>query len=234
MSNKRRTTLAGALWLGLATVVAPHQALSQAQVGHDPEHSPYRDLRATHQFTLSAGYLAGGGGQAGVGPKQGPLAGLRYSLSLGAVEVNLGAHAADLDRHVMSPTAAPDQRALGVASQSMFLVDGGFTLRVTGAKTWHGLMPYVGMTLGAAIGGAVPADTSGFRFGNQFQWGPHLGVRFYGPGSLSLWVEGWDPQWRLKYPNVFASGATPLITIGSKEWVHNPALLVGFSVTPWH
>src|SRR5574341_2142073 len=133
MSNKLGSSLSTAFLLGLAIMVSPTRALSQAQVGHDPAHSPYHDLRATHQFTLSGGYLAGGGGQAGVGPRQGPLLGLRYSLSLGAVELRLGVHAADLDRHMADPTAPPDKQAAGVAPQQVLISDVGFSLRLTGA-----------------------------------------------------------------------------------------------------
>ncbi len=234
MSNKLRTSLTTCATLALAAVVAPRQA--QGQVGHDPERSPYHDLRATHQFTLSGGYLAGGGGRVGVGPKQGPLVGLRYSLSLGAVELNLGLHAAELDRHIVDPTAPPDKRAAGVVRQSVLLSDGGFTLRLTGAKTWHGLMPYLGATAGAATGSSVPEDNSGFSFSTRFEFGPHLGIRYYGGGALGLWVEGWDPMWRLQYPLSFFTadpGVTPVLTTGDpeKEWVHNPTLLVGFSLT---
>lgn len=230
MSNKPRTSLAPTALLALVIAFAPRPA--SAQVGHDPEHSPYHDLRATHQFTLSAGYLAGAGGRVGVGPRQGPLVGLRYSLSLGAVELNLGLHSANLDRHMVNPAAPPDQRDAGVARQSVLLADGGFNLRLTGAKTWHGLMPYVGMTTGAAMGGPVDQDTSGFSFSRRFQFGPHLGVRYYGLGALSLWVEGWDPMWRLLYPLSFTTGATPVLSSSDpvREWVHNPTLLVGFSL----
>ncbi len=234
MSNKYRTSLVANTLLALATALVPHRAA--AQVGHDPEHSPYRDLRATHQFTFSGGYLAGGGGRVGVGPRQGPLAGLRYSLSLGAVELNLGLHAADLERHIVDPTAPPDKRAAGVVRQSLILADGGFTLRLTGAKTWRGWMPYLSVTAGAASGGPVDQDNSGFSFSTQFEFGPHLGVRYYGLRPLSLWVEGWDPMWRLQYPLSFTTadpGVAPVLSTSDplREWVHNPTLLVGFSLT---
>ncbi len=235
MSNKLQTSLAILALPAFALAFAPRGALGQ--VGHDPEHSPYHDLRATHQFTLSGGYLAGGGGRAGVGPRQGPLLGFRYSLSLGAVELTMALHGASLDRHIVDPTAPLDKRDAGVVHQSVMLADGGFNLRLTGAKTWHGFLPYVGASAGAATGGSVPQDNSGFSFTTRFEFGPHLGVRYYGPGALSLWVEGWDPMWRLRYPNSFFDttiNPTPVLTVGTDpttEWTHNPTVLVGFSLT---
>lgn len=219
MSNKPRAPLGTPVLVALAAALAPGAALGQ--VGHDPEHSPYRDLRATHQLTFSGGYLAGGGGQAGVGPKQGLLAGMRYSLSLsGALETTIGVHGADLDRYLVD--------SAGTARQSVMIADAGFTLRITGPKTWHGWMPYVGGSLGVATGTAVTQDSSGFAFGNPFQFGPRLGVRRYGGGALSLWIEAWDPIWRLRYPGSWQSGATPRVGV-DREWVHHPTLLVGLS-----
>lgn len=219
MSNKLRAPLGTPVFLALAAALAPTAALGQ--VGHDPEHSPYRDLRASHQLTLSGGYLAGGGGQASAGPKQGPLAGLRYSISLsGSLEMRIGVHGADLDRHLVDTAVT--------ARQSVMITDAGFALRLTGAKTWHGWMPYVGGSLGVATGTTVSQDSSGFAFGNPFQFGPHLGVRRYGGGRLSLWIEAWDPIWRLRYPGTWQTRAVPLVSV-NRQWVHNPVLLVGVS-----
>jgi hypothetical protein len=235
MSNHVARGLLAAACVMLPAGAAPLQG--QAQVGHDPEHSPYHDLRATHQLTLSGGYLAGSGGRVGVGPRQGPLFGLRYSLSLGAMELRLGVHDGNLQRKIMDPTAPPDKQVADTVRQQVLIADGGFSLRLTGAKTWHGFMPYLGATAGIAAGTAVLEDNSGFTFSKRFTFGPHLGVRYYGGGSLGIWVEGWDPMWRLVYPLSFfqpSTGVTPLLVTGTdpgKEWVHNPTLMVGFSLT---
>jgi hypothetical protein len=180
MSNQITPRRLAFALLALPLAAAPLQG--QSEVGHDPEHSPYHDLRATHQFTFSAGYLAGGGGRIGIGPRQGPLFGVRYSLNLGAVELRLGVHGANLQRHIVDPTAPADKRDAGVTRQQVFISDAGFSLRLTGAKTWHGLMPYFGGSLGVAAGSSVLQDNSGFTFSTRFMWGPHLGIRYY-PGS---------------------------------------------------
>jgi hypothetical protein len=227
-------------WIAIALLALPAAAAplrSQQQVGHDPEHSPYHDLRATHQFTFSGGYLAGGGGRVGIGPRQGLLFGVRYALSLGAMELRLGVHAADLDRHIVDPTAPPDKQAAGLTRQQVLISDLGFSLRLTGAKTWHGFMPYFGASAGMAAGGSVPLDNSGFTFSTRFTFGPHVGIRYYGGSKVGIWVEGWDPMWRLKYPLAFFqpdTNVTPVLVTGTdpdKEWVHNPTLMVGVSLT---
>jgi hypothetical protein len=203
-------------------------------VGHDPAHSPYHDLNATHQFTFTGGFLAGSGGKVGVGPRNGPLAGVRYSITLGSsLEFALGLYAANLERHLVDPTAPVDKRNAGTVTQSVMIPDAGFNLRITGGKTWHHFMPYAGFSLGVASGAGVLEDNSGFSFNTPFQWGPHLGVRWYGGGPLSFWVEGWDPVWKLYYPQSFFTATPPVLTLSSdpiREWVHNPVLLMGFAL----
>ena len=134
-------------------------------------------------------------------------------------------------------------RAAGVTRTSSeeqlrrLIADAGFSLRITGAKTWHGFAPYLGFSLGVANGSTVLEDNSGFTFKHPFQFGPHLGVRYYHASSVSLWVEGWDPMWRLRYPLSFftaATGSTPVLdpsVQGPTQWVHNPTLLVGFGIS---
>lgn len=233
MSNRSRFPLATAL-----AVVSVTQALTapgvRAQVGHDPAHSPYHDLRATQQFTFSGGFLGGSGGSVGVAPRGGFLGGARYSIAVSSsLELHLGLYAANLDRHLLDPTLPVDQRSAGTVKQAVMMPDGGFNLRLTGAKTWHGFMPYTGFSLGVASGSAVLRDNSGYRFRTPFHWGPHLGVRWYGRSALSFWVEGWDPMWRVRYPDTFYIGTTPVLSAASdpsREWVHNPVLLVGFAL----
>src|SRR3990172_3477562 len=221
MSNNPGTSLRATAFGVLVRALAARPA--PAQVGHDPAHSPYRDLRASHQITFSGGYLAGGGGEGGAGPQQGPLAGARHSPSLsGSLEMTAGVHGASLDRFLVDSGT--------VARQSVIIADAGFTLRITGPKTWRGWMPYVGASMGLATGSAVVQDSSGFAFGNPFQFGPRLGLRRYTGGSVGLWIEGWDPIWRLRYPANWQSGDPPRVTAG-REWVHNPTLLVGLSFT---
>jgi hypothetical protein len=237
MSNRPSdgAVMAAAL-LVLSAALAP---AVQAQVGHSPLNSPYHDLRVHHQFTFSGGYLGGGGGAAGVGPRDGPLGGVRYSLSLSApLELTGALYDAQLTRHLVDPTAVPSQRDLGTAKQSVLIVDAGFNFRITGAKTWHGFLPYVGFSMGIATGSAVIEDNSGFSFNRPFQFGPHLGVRYYQGSSVSLWVEGWDPMWRLRYPLAFfssgAAGSAPLLDPSvhkQTQWVHNPTLLIGLGIT---
>jgi len=152
-----------------------------AQVGHEPESSPYRDLRIKQTITGFGGYMWGGEGKPGVGPGDGPLGGLRWDVHLGGLaSLFLGASVADLERVLLDPSKPLDTRVVGTTSQSVTVIDGGVNLLLTGRKTWHGLMPYIGAATGIAIGGSVPEDSlTNYMFGTKFHFGPTAGFRFF-------------------------------------------------------
>lgn len=222
--------------LAVSLLVLP--AALTAQVGHRPESSPYRDLKARRVLSIGAGYVAGSKGSAGVGPADGPLAGIRLDLHLsGPAEFTLGFSGARLERLAIDPRRGVDDRVIETSQQTVLLVDAGFNLLFTGEKTWHRLLPYFGVTLGIAQGGSVPAaDTlSTFRFSTQFHVGPQFGWRWYPSDRISFRVEAKDVLWRLKYPEIFfsdpelAPSDPPLLdpdTQGKSQWTHHPAITV--------
>ena len=64
-------------------VVALLAALpAAAQVGHDPEHSPYRDLEHKQEITWLVGYLRARHDPAGVEPRSAAMTGVRYEINL--------------------------------------------------------------------------------------------------------------------------------------------------------
>jgi hypothetical protein len=214
----------------------------EAQVGHDPFSSPYRDLRLKHTLTFFGGYITSGEGRADVGPSNGALAGVRWDIHVGgATSLFLGVAGAAAERNLVDPTLPPDTRYFATASQQLFILDGGFNLILTGRKTWHGLAPYVGGSMGMVLGAAVPQDTvSGFTFNNKFQLGPQIGIRFFPTRRVHLRIEGRNVMWRLKYPGAFfsrpltdpsAASVLDPVTTKNSEWVHHPVLKIGLGWT---
>ncbi|MBI3981318.1 MAG: hypothetical protein HY337_00275 [Gemmatimonadetes bacterium] len=227
MSN--RHALASLAALGLLL----YPGLAWSQVGHLPGHSPYRDLSVRHALVLQGGYLSGSGGRPAAGPHDGPLLGLRYTIHLGGpFEAIFGVSAADLKRVMHEDSLPPD-----TTRQSVGIAEVGFGFLLTGEKTWRRLVPYIAATMGAAFGGSVPRDTSGFTldgfsFDRAFQFGPQVGIRWYASRRLHLRVEGRDIMWRLTYPqgwyrlDLYPGAVPPLIAgIDSGiEWTHNLSL----------
>ncbi len=244
MSNTRRITmerLQSTILLLFASVV--FCATATAQVGHPPESSPYRDLRAKRVLSFEGGILSGSSGKAKVGPGSGPYAGARFDLHVsGPIALTFGSGIAELERIIIDPTYGPANRTVDTTSQSVLLVDAAVDLLFTGEKTWHRMIPYVGGGLGMALGGAVSADTvSGYTFATHFTFGPHLGVWLQPTDRITLRIEGRDIMWRLGYPDGFFSAPEnepnepPVLDPNVEkdtQWVHHVGLTIrlGYSI----
>jgi hypothetical protein len=212
-----------------------------AQVGHEPRSSPYRDLRIKQTITGFGGYLWGGYGKAGVGPGDGPLAGIRWDVHLGGfASLFLGGSYSDLERVLLDPSQPPETRVVGTTTQGVTIIDGGANLLLTGRKTWHGLMPYIGAATGIALGGSVPEDSlTNYTFNTKFHFGPTGGFRFFLSRRLHLRAEGRVMFWKLSYPNVFFQpGVDPIVppildptTNSQSEWVTHLTLMIGLGYT---
>jgi hypothetical protein len=243
MSNVRRITVqrVGVAALLVSAFVSVHQGV-EAQVGHRPEASPYRDLYARRVLALTGGFLSGSSGEAGVGPGDGLFTGARFDLHLGGpAGLTFGAGVANLERVVIDPTFGPDNRTVDTTSQNVLLVDGGFDLLLTGEKTWHRLIPYFGASMGIALGTSVDADTaSGYSFSTHFTVGPRLGVWVHPSDRITFRIETRDVIWRLKYPEGFFSipenepTEPPVLdanVMKDTQWVHHLGLTLSIGYT---
>lgn len=216
----------------------------RSQVGHPPESSPYTPLRATKVISLGVGYLGGSEGSAAVGPTDGLLAIGRFNMRIGGpLELDGSFGMANLERAIIDPLTVPTDSIVDVAKQTVTLLDLGIMLLLTGQKTWHRTVPYVGASFGVAFGGSIPEDTlSGFNFKTQFQLAPTVGLRWYPSDRLMVRIEFRDIVWRLSYPGTFFEipeddiSASPVLdptVANDTEWTHHPSVLftIGYAIS---
>ncbi len=222
----------------ILTVAAGACAASaaEAQVGHPPGSSPYSDVRAKFLGSVGGGYSWGSGGKIGAGPTHGPTIGGRLDLHLaGPASAQAAVNLADLDRTLLDPNAGSNDPVVGISGQRIILADVGLIMTLTGQKTWYGFAPYIGLSMGVALGGPVVGDTlSAFSFDTKFMVGPQLGFRWHPVTRIFLRVEGRDMLWRLSYPESFFGGDPPLLdpqVNKTTQWTHNPMLLVALGFT---
>ncbi|MFQ5703543.1 MAG: hypothetical protein ACE5HT_05910 [Gemmatimonadales bacterium] len=225
------------LLLVTGTALALPGSLS-GQVGHPPESSPYRPIRARKTLFFTGGRFAGSEGKVGVGPTDGTFLGVKFGYHPGGpVEFLLGLGSMSLDRTIIDPTQGAANRAVGSVSQTVRLWDIGVVLRLTGRKSWHRLAPYVGGTFGIANASDVADTVSGFGFKTQFHYGPQAGFLWILSDKTSLRFEARDVLWRLKYPLVFfqspanAPNEPPLLNQNldrRTQWVHHALLTISF------
>jgi hypothetical protein len=206
-----------------------------AQVGYEPGHSPYRDIAKGNSLTFSAGRFLGNGGSVGVGPHSGWTYGARWDFRAGGtVTFGLGVDRGDLERLYIDPFQPESLRTVGIVSQKVTLAQVNIQFNVTGGKTWNHIAPFVGISGGFAFGQAVPADTSGYNFGNRFVFTPNVGVRVFLTDRLHLRGQANAPFWKINYPLSFRAGSpAPAVLLDGRksEWVVSPWFQFGLGYT---
>src|SRR2546430_1876370 len=176
-----RPAVGALVWL---IVVASYNGVA-AQVGHEPAHSPYHDVRDGGVLVFTFGYLGGSRGGVGVGPSDGKTGGIRYEVPFGAVGASLGLVYARMNRFVVDPFKDTTSRKSGPSTNDVVLLDAGLQLILTGRKTWRGFAPYVGGVLGVAIGGKSPRRPHGDQVRPEVPLAPHHRPRWVPPPPLS-------------------------------------------------
>jgi len=155
----------------------------------------------------------------------------------GAAEVLLGLGYARLDKYLVDPTVPEASRLIGPFEDNVVFMEVGASLLLTGRKSWHGLVPYVG-----AMGGVVfetdLGTPSALTFGTRVSLAPHIGLKWYPVQAIAFKVEARDIIWRIKYPEVWfvsqAPGILPVLRTDvdkPAEWLHHPTLMVSLGYT---
>jgi hypothetical protein len=207
----------------------------RAQVGHEPARSPYIDLEHTQEWTLIGGVMHGHRDPVDVAPQGGPLFGLHYEYRAGG-PAHLVAEVARVssDQRVINPFKVGAARELGTASRALYAADFGLGLSLTGAKSWHHIVPEVGAGLGFISDLRSQPDSGGFKFGTRFalNWG--AGIRVVPGGRWQIRGDIKNRLYTIGYPEAFyvaPTGGTAVVpTTQSKSfWLNNPAFTLGVS-----
>ena len=205
-----------------------------AQVGHPPDASPYRDLEHRQELTVFAGVMRSAKDPVGVAYRGGPMAGVRYQLYVGGPAYLVGRlSAVQSERLVLDPGKPVEERVIGDVSGTQLFADVGLELSLTGHKSWHGLSPVING--GGGIGADFKSrDPGGFRFGTPFALTFGTGVRWTNGGRLQARVDVGDFLYRVTYPETFYRGTVddPALlasNVARSRWTHNGALTFGLS-----
>lgn len=204
MPGLRRTLL---LLFALATPAA-------AQVGHDPQRSPYRDINLYSALAPQVSLVGGSGGFLGVVPNSGMLYGLRAEI-LDNRPITLGVEFAygNLERLIIQL----DSTVSGPVSHGFGMFGANILLNLTGGKTWRRLAPYAGGGTGVTFASNPPADTSGYKYGVKFYFAPTVGLRAFVTPDVYLRLEARSLFTSIGYPDSYR--ARILAGGPGKEWV---------------
>lgn len=205
--------------LGGLGMLAPSRP-AVAQLGHDPAHSPYRDVLRGPMVRVTTGYFSGTRGKIPVGPSDGPTGGLRFEYPMSNLLVfSSGIAYAQTDAFFFDPNdSLPQPR--GPINNDLLLFDLGIQASLTGAKTFHGLQPYVGASLGLVFGSAIGGDSSGYNFGTKFSYAPELGIRWYPTRRLTVELGSRFVFYKLQYPFSYRPKLLPVNAPLTQMTVH--------------
>ena len=211
-----------------------------AQVGHTPDESPYIDLVYRHEVTTFSGYLSTRRDPAGVAPRSGPLAGVRYALHLaGPAHFTARVAYGRSERTVLDPLEPAAERVvLPAANVPLLIADVGVALSLTGFKSWHRLVPELNGGAGFVSDFRTEADVGGFSFGTRFALTLGAGIRYVPGGRFQLRADVTDNLYRTAYPDSYyqaATGQTPILESDEPKarWTHNPSITLGVSYLFW-
>ena len=234
MTARRHVARCLFVWLA---VVPPWNRVS-AQIGHDPGHSPYHDIRRGSGVRLVLGYLSGERGTVPVSMTDGTTFGVRYEAWMGkSVSFTAGLAYGQTNRFIVDPFKDDSVRKSGPIDDDVILADLGLQLSLTGAKTFHGFAPFVATSLGLAFGSRLPSDTSGYQFGTKFTFTPGTGVRWYPGRHVTVQVDARLVLWKLRYTINYK---TPLSPDGTRvlpllapetDWTTHPWVSLGVGWT---
>ena len=182
-------------------VLAPAGTLA-AQVGHPPSDSPYHEIERGSYFEAFGGRVFGTGGFLRLGPRDGTSEGGRIVIrGKNTLQISLGGWTAGTQRTVINAQDSVAKRDKGLFPQRLIAGEIGIQLNLTGGKTWNGLAPYGGVSLGLVHGqGGPPSDTSGYSFGNKLFFAPTIGSRWFLGQRLYARVDVRALFWKLTYP----------------------------------
>lgn len=197
--------------------------------------SPYRfiDTRQEGGAFAGANFVVGEG-QYGIGPKPGPLAGVRYGITLGG-PISLEGIVAYMDtkRDVKNPGELGELVTVGEADMRMLTADARIKFNFLGTRTWNRIAPFVlagaGVTFDVTGDQAVdqlllPDDR--YDFGSSFSGLLGLGVRWFPGSRLSFRSDLTLQLWQQDVPDGYPSREL-LFDAPDSEWIQAWGITLG-------
>lgn len=154
-----------------------------------------------------------------LGPKSGPVYGLQYALRISdPIQLGLVGGYFDGERDVIDPSPDAPPEVIGTVDQNIVLLAGRLQFNLTGARTWHNLIPYFFGGIGLAIDASSESSClvgerdsprcqlsldERFDFGRRFMGQFGLGFVWLLSKRLGFRASIHDNLWQLPTPPAF-------------------------------
>jgi hypothetical protein len=223
------------VWIAIALALTGTPAAAQVDVGYPPPNSPFRDLEFRHELTLFGGYYLAAKDPAGAAPRSAPMEGLRYELTIGGpAQLVFKLARVNSDRHVINPLEPRASRDLGVESWPIYLTDLGFSLNLTGQRSWHGVVPVLSGGIGLASDLDRQDANDPFNLGTTFAFSFGAGLRIVPGGRFQMRADAGTWMYQYKYPSTYYTTPSDNTAVLDEKqaknfWKKNLGLTLGAS-----
>ena len=223
------------VWIAIALALTGTPAAAQVDVGYPPPNSPFRDLEFRHELTLFGGYYLAAKDPAGAAPRSAPMEGLRYELTIGGpAQLVFKLARVNSDRHVINPLEPRASRDLGLESWPIYLTDLGFSLNLTGQRSWHGVVPVLSGGIGLASDLDKQDANDPFNLGTTFAFSFGAGLRIVPGGRFQMRADAGTWMYQYKYPSTYYTTTSDNTAVLDEKqaknfWKKNLGLTLGAS-----
>ena len=220
-------------FLFLAIVVSPVTSSAQERI-----ETPFEWIDGSLRLGAYAGNFSGARGSMDLGPGSTTMFGVRLRTRVSSpLSLELGFGMGNSDRYVIDPRLPAGPAPVDTVAADWFLIQGGFQIALTGARTLHQLQPYVILVGGLMKGrGEVVSDSMmavadqavRYRIGTAGVFTAGAGVEWLPTEKIGVGVELRDHLLRVKAPQGFFDAAVlqniedlGLRAPTESEWTHN-------------
>lgn len=243
-----RPTHLGALLLLAPALIAlgaaPASGQEEADGSGEPTiDTPYRWIQRSLRIGVHGGHVAADRGTMDLGPGPTETLGARLRARISSpLSLEAGFTYGSSDRYVVDPRLEPSPGRVDTVGSEWVLAQAVVQFALTGARTWHGLHPYVLVGGGFLVGVSEPRspemDDAGARNRFEINVAPSVqggvGVEWLVSDRIGISVELRDHLWRVTTPDAFfdpqvlermeqEGRQVPQET----DWTHNLGLSVG-------
>ena len=199
--------------------------------------SPYRFIEGSHDVGVIFGVVQENRGAMGIGPGGGSLLGIRYAIELsGPLALEAAGYLIPTDRVVYDAVPGKGLVPLGNTDTMVASADIRIRFSLTGARTWHGVVPFL------MAGGGIAGNLSGpsefaaeipaserVGFGPSFLGIMGGGTRWIPFERLTLRVDTLLSIWKVETPRGFSDVEEDLEVFVNQEWLGVGSLVFGAS-----
>lgn len=210
--------------------------LSATPVAAQTIPSPYRFIEHAQDLGAFATRIGTDRSTVSLGPHGGFAYGVQYAFRFGD-PIALRARATYLptERDIIDSVTVNGQvttRSEGRAALDLLILTAALRFTLTGARTWHGIAPYVVLGGGIAVATSEEEDPITVGVDNRYTFGSAL-MGHIGVGGAVFLGERWamhlsvlDDLWQIDAPRGLED-VSLVPTAPDREWTHNLELSAG-------